>query len=196
MPATAPPSTRPPRTPTPDERAAPGRAFVDAAGGLETAGYCRTDHGRGAFANSAGQPVAGERRRGGAGRHRPRASGADGVARLGAGRLADLDGAVLGARAAAKARAGVDPVELPPGRYEVVLEPTAVADMLAGVRMYGFNGKAVRRAAVVRRASASPSSTRRCTLVDDRAGRRAAVRHRGHAAAAPRARRRRAPRSR
>ena len=35
------------------------RAFVDAAGGLETAGYCRTRTGRGAFANSAGQSVAG-----------------------------------------------------------------------------------------------------------------------------------------
>ena len=36
------------------------RAFVDGAGGLETAGYCRTNHWTGAFANSAGQAVAGE----------------------------------------------------------------------------------------------------------------------------------------
>ena len=62
----------------------------------------------------------------------------------------------LGARAAAKARAAADPVELPPGRYEVVLEPTAVADILQNLAWYGFNGKAVRRAAVVRRARRGP----------------------------------------
>ena len=44
---------------TPDERAARVRAFVDAAEGLETAGYCRTVHWSGAFANSAGQSVQG-----------------------------------------------------------------------------------------------------------------------------------------
>jgi predicted Zn-dependent protease len=70
-----------------------------------------------------------------------RLSGADGVARLAAGRLTDLDGAALGARAAAKARAGAQPVELPPGRYEVVLEPDAVADILQNLAYYGFNGK-------------------------------------------------------
>ena len=58
-------------------------------------------------------------------------------------RLADLEGAALGARAAAKARAWRDPVELPPGRYEVVLEPTAVADVLESLAAAGFNGKAV-----------------------------------------------------
>ena len=36
-------------------------AFVDAAGGLETAGYCRTVHWSGAFANTAGQSVTGPR---------------------------------------------------------------------------------------------------------------------------------------
>jgi predicted Zn-dependent protease len=57
--------------------------------------------------------------------------------------LRDLDGSVLGARAAAKARAGGGPIELPPGRYEVVLEPTAVIDLLYLMAMYGFNGKAI-----------------------------------------------------
>ena len=37
----------------------------------------------------------------------------------------------------------VDPVELPPGRYEVVLEPTAVADVLDWLCELGFNAKAV-----------------------------------------------------
>ena len=125
---------------TPEERAARVRAFVDAAGGLETAGYCRTVHWAGGFANSAGQAVRGQAAEA-AMDGIARARGADGVARLGARRLADIDGAVLGARAAIKARAGADPVELPPGRYEVVLEPTAVADLLLNFATFGFNGK-------------------------------------------------------
>ncbi|WDZ85190.1 TldD/PmbA family protein [Micromonospora cathayae] len=125
----------------PDERAARVRAFVDAAGGLETAGFCRTSQEFAAFANTAGHTAYGrmvEAAMDGI----ARTGGVDGVARLAADRLADLDGAVLGAQAAAKARAGVDPVELPPGRYEVVFEPAAVADLLQNLSYWGFNGKA------------------------------------------------------
>ncbi|MGH9272114.1 MAG: metallopeptidase TldD-related protein, partial [Ilumatobacteraceae bacterium] len=50
---------------------------------------------------------------------------------------------VLGARAAAKARAGAGADEVAPERFEVVLEPTAVADILQGLSWYGFNAKAV-----------------------------------------------------
>ncbi|GGL04974.1 TldD/PmbA family protein [Mangrovihabitans endophyticus] len=128
----------------PELRAAQVRAFVDAAGGLETAGFCRTTLSSAAFANSAGQAVEGravEAAMDGI----ARLDGADGVARLAAASLADIDGAALGARAAAKARAGGRPVELPPGRYEVVLEPAAVADMLDNLSTFGFNGKAYAR---------------------------------------------------
>jgi predicted Zn-dependent protease len=129
---------------SPDERAARVRAFVDAGGGLDTAGYCTTALLSSAFANSAGQAVSSRAAlaamdgivRGGGGR-------ADGVARLASARLGDIDGATLGARAAAKARASADAVELPPGRYEVVLEPTAALDLLLTMTAYGFNGKAV-----------------------------------------------------
>ncbi|MFI6760154.1 TldD/PmbA family protein [Micromonospora sp. NPDC050417] len=126
---------------TPDERADRVRAFVDAAGGLETAGYCRTVNWAGAFANSAGQSVTG-RSAEAAMDGIARAGGVDGVARRNTGRLSDLDGTVLGARAAVKARAGAAPVELAPGRYEVVLEPTAVVDILQNFALFGFNGKA------------------------------------------------------
>jgi predicted Zn-dependent protease len=126
----------------PADRAARVRAFVDAADGLETAGYCRTNRVEAAFANTAGQSATG-RAADAAMDAIARDRGADGVARLAAHRLADLDGAQLGARAAAKARAGVDPVELPPGRYEVVLEPTAVLDIVLALAMAGYNGKAV-----------------------------------------------------
>ncbi|MEU8615719.1 DNA gyrase modulator, partial [Actinoplanes sp. NPDC048791] len=43
----------------PHERAARVRDFVRAAGGLETAGFCRTTYSSGGFANTAGQAVEG-----------------------------------------------------------------------------------------------------------------------------------------
>ncbi|GIE99024.1 TldD/PmbA family protein [Paractinoplanes rishiriensis] len=125
---------------TPAERAERVRDFVRAAGGLETAGFCRTTYNSAAFANSLGHAVEG-RAAEAAIDGIARLNGSDGVARQAGGRLADLDGAVLGARAAAKARAAERPVELPPGRYEVVLEPDAVADVLNNLAMFGFNGK-------------------------------------------------------
>ncbi|MEV4636355.1 metallopeptidase TldD-related protein [Actinoplanes sp. NPDC049548] len=125
----------------PQERAARVRDFVQAAGGLETAGFCRTTYASGGFANTLGQAVHG-RSAEAAMDGIARLHGADGVARRAAGRLADLDGAELGAGAAAKARAGGRPIELPPGRYEVVLEPTAVTDLLDNLASFGFNGKA------------------------------------------------------
>jgi predicted Zn-dependent protease len=129
-------------TATPSDRAEVVRGFVDGARGLETAGYCRTNVWSGAFTNSAGQVASAqafECGMSGIARH----DGADGVARHAPLTLAELDGAALGARAAAKALAAVEPVELPPGRYEVVLEPTAVADILESLAIAGFNGKAV-----------------------------------------------------
>jgi predicted Zn-dependent protease len=124
----------------PHERAARVRDFVRAAGGLETAGFCRTTYSSGGFANTAGQAVEG-RAAEAAMDGIARLDGADGVARRAGRRLADLDGAALGTRAAAKARAGGRPIELPPGRYEVVLEPTAVADILDNLATFGFNGR-------------------------------------------------------
>ncbi|GAB3858512.1 hypothetical protein GCM10029963_58320 [Micromonospora andamanensis] len=124
----------------PAERAALVRAFVDAAGGLETAGYCRTGHRVAAFANSAGHSAQGQAADA-AMDGIARTGDADGSAQQHVDRLADLDGAGLGWRAAAKARAAARPVELPPGRYPVLLEPTAVADLLQNLAWYGFNGR-------------------------------------------------------
>jgi predicted Zn-dependent protease len=126
----------------PDERAAHVRAFVDAAGGLETAGFCSTTAVQLAFANSAGQRLTG----------RGTAADLDGIARTptadGSGRqasvaLADLDGRAIGERAARKARDASDPTDLEPGRYEVVLEPDCVANILSFLLVHGFNAKAV-----------------------------------------------------
>ena len=127
---------------TPDERAAQVRAFVDAAGGLETAGFCSTLTVRLAFANSAGQRLTG---RGTAAivDGIARTPTADGSSRQGSVRLSDLDGGAVGARAARKAREASNPTDLEPGRYEVVLEPDCVANILSFLLVHGFNGKAV-----------------------------------------------------
>jgi predicted Zn-dependent protease len=127
---------------TADDRATIVRTFVDAAGGLETAGYCRTSSRQGAFANSAGQRASETTATAafdGIARH----NGADGVARLASLRIGDLGGATLGARAAAKARSAGGADEWPPGHYEVVLEPAAVVDLLSNLAAYGFGGRPV-----------------------------------------------------
>ena len=126
----------------PDARAGRVRDFVLAAGGLETAGYCSTLSLSTAFANSAGMSASSVTALASMDAI-ARSGKADGVARVASSHISDVDGARLGARAAAKARSAVAPRELPPGRYEVVLEPTAVNDLLENLAVYGFNGKSV-----------------------------------------------------
>ncbi|MGH2429671.1 MAG: TldD/PmbA family protein, partial [Candidatus Limnocylindria bacterium] len=57
--------------------------------------------------------------------------------------LVDLDGAAVGAEAGRRARESAGPTDLEPGRYEVVLEPECVTNMLSFLVMHGFNGRAV-----------------------------------------------------
>jgi predicted Zn-dependent protease len=95
-----------------------------------------------AFANSGGQRLSGRTTR----------ASLDGIARTGSsdgsGRsssvaIADLDGRRVGERAAQKAREGRNATDLEPGRYEVVLEPQCVSNMLQFLFVHGFNGRAV-----------------------------------------------------
>lgn len=127
---------------SPAERATVVRAFVDAIAGLEGAGYCQTIDTVAAYGNSARHSLTG-----GATSATfdgiARTGSSDGVARAASVSLADIDGNALGVIAADKARRGADPAELPPGDYEVVLEPDAVADILMFLDLYGFNGRAV-----------------------------------------------------
>jgi predicted Zn-dependent protease len=126
----------------PDERAQRVRDFVDAGGGLECAGFFATGAAITAFANSAGQRLSG----------RATVAELDGIARTptsdGSGRhssvrLADIDGTAAGTTAAEKARGAAEPTDLEPGRYEVVLEPYSVANLVQFLFVYGFNGRAV-----------------------------------------------------
>ncbi|WP_020525690.1 TldD/PmbA family protein [Catelliglobosispora koreensis] len=125
---------------TPDERASIVRDFVEAAKGLETAGYCRSAHWTGSYRSTAGQSLdaaATDAAFDGI----ARLNGADAVARRASARLSDVDGTAMGERVAASVRSLADPVELEPGRYEVVLMPEATADILHALAMYSFNGR-------------------------------------------------------
>ena len=149
----------------PNARAERVAAFVGAAGGLETAGFCSTEGIQVAFANSAGQRASG----------RSTSAMLDGIARTGTSdgadrasstRLADLDGATLGAEAARRARESAAATDLEPGRYEVVLSPSCVVNVLGFLAIYGFNGRAVeegRSFARIGEAQFDPS----VTLADD-----------------------------
>jgi predicted Zn-dependent protease len=116
--------------------------FVEAVAGLDAAGYCETTAVRAAYANTAGQRLEG-RSSTATLDGIARAPGADGSARQMSAAVGDLRGTATGAAAAARARDGVDVVDLEPGRYEVVLGPSCVADMLLFLGAYGFNGRTV-----------------------------------------------------
>ena len=126
----------------PAERSARVGAFVAAADGLETAGFCSTEGTSVAFANSAGQRLTG-RSSGAALDGIARTGTSDGSARVASVRLGELDGAALGREAARRARESSAGTELEPGRYEVVLEPSCVVNLLSFLALHGFNGRAV-----------------------------------------------------
>jgi len=115
------------------------RQFVDAGSGLSGAGFCDSNGSQSAFANSAGQRLEG-RSSSAAVEAIHRTATSDGRGWQSSSRLSDLDGAAAGRTAAEKARRGDDLLELEPGRYEVVLEPSCVANMLDFLRD-GFNAR-------------------------------------------------------
>lgn len=125
-------------------RAEAVKAFVAAGEGLEAAGYCSSSWAEVAVANSAGQRLTGrstsavisgiQRALGAAGK-------SDGSAEWSSSRIADLEAAWAGDRAARRARAGTTAEDVEPGHYEVVLEPDCVADMVQFLSL-GFSGKA------------------------------------------------------
>jgi predicted Zn-dependent protease len=133
------------RLAAPDSRADRVRAFIEAVAGLEAAGYCRSGWWSGAYRSSAGHQLHAASSMAdmdGIARATTPNGMVDGVARRAGARLAELDGHALGRQAADSARSQLSPVELPPGRYEVILAPEAVADLLVNFASYGFNGKA------------------------------------------------------
>jgi predicted Zn-dependent protease len=64
-----------------------------------------------------------------------------GYASFASPRISDIDAAALAGRAAAKAESSAHPRDLPPGRYTVILEPAAVADLLMFL-VFSLNARA------------------------------------------------------
>jgi predicted Zn-dependent protease len=127
---------------TPEVRAGIVAGFVAAAEGTDAAGYCDTEWGDVALANSLGHTARGRQTR----------ASVDGIHRVGtvAGSghqtsraVSDLDGAAAGALAAERFRLAADPYDIKPGEYEVVLSPECAATIGIFLGFYGFNGKSV-----------------------------------------------------
>lgn len=116
-------------------------AAAEAVGG-QAAGAVETEDESLAIASTAGVAAAFSRTRAEIGTVVAAGDGegyAEGVAR----RAGDLDAAAIGQRAAGKADAGRGPRALEPGRYDVVLEPAAIAEWLEYLAYVAFSGKDV-----------------------------------------------------
>jgi predicted Zn-dependent protease len=70
-------------------------------------------------------------------------NGGTGFAEITSPRVSEIDAAEIGGRASAKAKGSQNPVSLEAGRYEVVLEPAAVATLLGFLSYLGFGGRAI-----------------------------------------------------
>ena len=125
----------------PAARAEVVRRFVDAGPGLRGAGFCDSRGSSSAFANSAGQRLEG-RSSSATIEAIHRTERSDGRGWQSSSMLSDIDGAAAGRTAADKARRGDDVIEIEPGPYEVVLEPSCLANMLEFLRD-GFNARVV-----------------------------------------------------
>lgn len=126
----------------PADRAALVRDFVAAGSGSLAAGYCQTEVTDVVYANTTGH------RANGAtssaildGIHRR--DGAAGSGHAASRDLDDLDGPAAGRLAVDRLARSLGATELPPGEYEVVLAPEAVATIVIFLGFYGFNGKQV-----------------------------------------------------
>jgi predicted Zn-dependent protease len=109
------------------------REFVDAGPDLRAAGYVDSNGSFSAFANSAGQRLAG-RTSSSTIEAIHRTATSDGRGWQSSSRLSDIDGGAAGRTAAEKARRGDDLLEIEPGPFEVVLEPSCLANMLEFLR--------------------------------------------------------------
>jgi PmbA protein len=69
--------------------------------------------------------------------------GGAGYAESWSARVADLDPEAVGRKAFEKARRSERPRDVDPGRYDVVLEPPAVATLVAFLAYLGFGGRAI-----------------------------------------------------
>jgi predicted Zn-dependent protease len=129
---------------TPRERAEAVGALVGAVGdGFEAAGAFETTGSEVALANTEGQFCYAPMTQAAATTVVSGSDGGTGFAEAAGTRAGGLDPAALGRRAFAKARDGRDPRTLEVGRYDVVLEPAAVATLVGFLAYLGFGGRAI-----------------------------------------------------
>lgn len=140
----SPPFDEPTARTSPAERAQAVASLVEAAGrGLRMAGAYETKAMEVALANSEGQFAYAPTTRATLSTVAVGGEGGSGFAEAAGRRVGDVDPAGVGARAARKARDSLRPADLPPGVYEVVLEPAAVATLLGFLSYLGFGGRAL-----------------------------------------------------
>lgn len=110
--------------------------------GVDGAGYVQTQRTESAFASTAGVAVehAGTYAIADLLASEP---GSTGHAETAHSRLSDVDGALIGARAARGVRLGRDPRDVAPGSWTVVLEPGASAVLVDFLATMAFSGKDV-----------------------------------------------------
>ena len=147
LPSAPPPAPGPEPSPatlttTPEARAQAVAQVLEVAArdSLTAFGALSTEHSLLTVANSHGVLAQGEFTRASLSVVM-QAEGSFGRAEAHSADVAALDAPALAQTAADKARGGRDPRALPPGRYTVVLEPLAVADLLMWLGFYGFNAQ-------------------------------------------------------
>ena len=69
--------------------------------------------------------------------------GGAGAAETTASKASEVDPEAIGRKAFQKARDSQRPIDVPPGRHEVVLEPPAVDTLISFLSYMGFNGRAI-----------------------------------------------------
>jgi predicted Zn-dependent protease len=126
-----------------DARAGMAGAVINAARAVkgEAAGAVEIEEGTVAVASSTGVAVASSHTR--ASVHTVVTCGdGSGYAEGQSTRLGDLAARAIGRRAARKAADSRSPQPLPPGRYDVILEPAATAEWVEFLSYIAFSGKA------------------------------------------------------
>jgi predicted Zn-dependent protease len=129
---------------SPSARAGGVATLVEAAGdGFHAAGAFETTATEVALANTEGQFCYAPTTQATITTVVSGGDGGTGFAEVTARKASDLDPADIGRRAFEKARDSQGPRDLDPGRYEVVLEPAAVATLLGFLAYLGFGGRAI-----------------------------------------------------
>lgn len=129
---------------TPEERADVVEQLISRCGeGFHAAGAYETTASEAAVANTEGQFCYALASQATLNTVISGGQGGAGFADIAAARAADIDPAAVGDRAFVKARDSQNPRDLEAGRYEVVLEPAAVATLVSFLAYLGFGGRSI-----------------------------------------------------